>query len=164
MQVQVLDHPTGTDITSLTLSKVLLEQEKKREASPWGSFLFQELIRQRGSALLELAEKSLSASLEALGTAEGRLREMVRVLVNSRKIDHREGQKLLEKGLQRLAESKVDLQSQWEKVLRRMMPEVDTPFESEIVDLSGNLGGPDQMDSASAGWGGKKSRRQKAGR
>jgi polyhydroxyalkanoate synthesis repressor PhaR len=164
VQVQVLDHPTGTDITSLTLSKVLLEQEKKREASPWGSFLFQELIRQRGSALLELAEKSLSASLEVLGTAEGRLREMVRVLVNSRKIEHREGQKLLEKGLQRLAESKVDLQSQWEKVLRRMMPEVDTPLESEIVDLSENLGGPDQIDSASLGWGRKKSRRQKAGR
>ena len=90
--------------------------------------------------------------------------EMVRGLVNSRKIDRREGQKLLEKGLQRLAESKVDLQSQWEKVLLRLMPKVDTPFESEIVDLSGNLGGPDQMDSASAGWGGKKSRRQKAGR
>lgn len=151
VQVQVLDHPTGMDITSLTLSKVLLEQEKKREASPWGSFLFEELIRQRGSALLELAEKSLSASLEALGTAEGRLREMVRVLVNSRKLDRREGQKLLEKGLHRLVESKVNLQSQLEKVLRRMMPSVDTPFETEIVDLDGDLGGSDQMDSASTG-------------
>ena len=137
LQVQVIDHPTGVDITSLTLSKVLLEQEKGKGTSIWGSFLFQELIRQRGSALLEAAEKSLSASMEAIGAAEGKLREMVRDLVSSRRIDRREGQKLLEKGLRRLAESKATLQAQLEKVVRRVMPSVDSPSGSELTRPGG---------------------------
>lgn len=133
LQVQVIDHPTGVDITSLTLSKVLLEQEKAKATSPWGSFLFQELIRQRGSTLLELVEHSLTSSLEAIGTAEGKLREMMRDLVRSRGIDRREGQKLLEKWLHRLAESKVALQAQLEKVARRVMSSAEVPQGSESV-------------------------------
>jgi hypothetical protein len=89
---------------------------------------------------------------------------MVRVLVSSRKIDRREGQKLLEKGLHKLAENKANLQSQLEKIFRRMMPLVDTHFESEVVDLDGDLGEPDQMDPASTGCGGRSNDGKKASR
>lgn len=144
VQVQVIDHPTGLDITSLTLSKVLLEQERGKETSSWGSFLFQELIRQGGSALLELTERSLMASMEAISAAEGRLREIVGDLASSRRIDYREGQKRLEKGLRRLAESKISLQSQLEKVVRRVMSSVDITSGSNLAEPRRGLRSPNK--------------------
>ena len=139
VQIQVVDHPTGVDITNLTLSKVLMEQEKKKEASPWGSFFLEELISHRSNALLELMERSLSTSLEALGTAEGKLREMVRELISLRKIDPSEGLTLLEKGLHRLVESKKVLQLQLEKVVRRVMLAADSSSETGIAQIQKGL-------------------------
>ncbi len=136
LQVQVIDHTTGSDITSLTLSKVLLEQEKEKSTSAWGSIFLEELIRQRWGALLEVIEKSLSVSLEAIGSAEVRMREIVPDLVGSRKIDRREGQKILEKGLLRLAESKTAIQVQLERIVSRVKaaPEVfSCPRPSERI-------------------------------
>jgi polyhydroxyalkanoate synthesis repressor PhaR len=141
VEVQVVDHPTGVDITNLTLSKVLLEQEKKKEAPPWGSFFLEELIRHRSNALLELVEKSLSTSLEAIGTAEGKLRETVRDLISLRKIDPGEGLKLLENGLNRLVESKAILQFQLEKVVHRVMPSADSFSENEASRAQKRLAG-----------------------
>jgi len=82
---------------------------------------------------LELMERSLSTSLEALGTAEGKLREMVRELISSRKIEPSEGLTLLEKGLHRLVESKTILQFQLEKVVRRVMLAADSSSENKAA-------------------------------
>jgi polyhydroxyalkanoate synthesis repressor PhaR len=139
LRIQVIDHTTGSDITSLTLSKVLLEQEKETSSSPWGSLFLEELIRQRWGALLEVVERSLSTSLEAIGAAEDKLRKMVRDLEGYRKIDRQEGQRMLEKGLHHLAESKTDIQQQLEKLVRRMITAPGTFSGSEPTINDGIL-------------------------
>jgi polyhydroxyalkanoate synthesis repressor PhaR len=73
-EVQVLDATTGDDLTSVTLSQILLETERSRRGGLPASFLHQ-LIK-HGEAWQEFVQRSMRASLEGIITSQ---REMDRV-------------------------------------------------------------------------------------
>jgi polyhydroxyalkanoate synthesis repressor PhaR len=73
-EVQVLDATNGEDLTSVTLSQILLETERSRRGGLPASFLHQ-LIK-HGEAWQEFVQRSMRASLEGIITSQ---REMDRV-------------------------------------------------------------------------------------
>jgi polyhydroxyalkanoate synthesis repressor PhaR len=95
--VRVLDHETGEDVTSLTLTQIILEQEKK-SAGYLSSSLLTNLIRSGGSAL-EGWRKSVQhsfSSLGALGRAPSNaLEEHLNRLKDQGKLTYEQAQNLL---------------------------------------------------------------------
>ncbi len=75
-EVQVLDHNTGEDLTAVTLSQIIFEQEKKR-----GGFLPQSvltgLIRSGGDTVRRTLESSLGLAQDVGDEIEARVRAMV---------------------------------------------------------------------------------------
>jgi polyhydroxyalkanoate synthesis repressor PhaR len=73
-EVQVVDATSGEDLTSVTLTQIILESERSRHGNLPASFLHQ-LIK-HGAAWQEFAQRSMKASLEGIVTSQ---REMDRV-------------------------------------------------------------------------------------
>ena len=79
-EVQVVDHATGDDLTALTLSQVIFEQEKRR-----GDFLPRSVLTgliQAGGETLDSLQRALAAPLGFLQQVdqeiEGRLQDLIR--------------------------------------------------------------------------------------
>lgn len=77
--IQVVDHETGEDLTSITLSQIIFEREKKRSGRLPKPILTA-LIR-TSTAPLDYLKKSFGASFSALHLLEGEIEQLVDGLV-----------------------------------------------------------------------------------
>ncbi len=73
-EVQVVDASSGEDLTSVTLTQIILEGERNRRATLPASFLHQMI--KHGEAWQDFFQRSMKASLEGIVTSQ---REMDRV-------------------------------------------------------------------------------------
>ncbi len=73
-EVQVVDASTGEDLTSVTLTQIILDGERSRRANLPAAFLHQ-LIK-HGEAWQDFAQRSMKASLEGIVSSQ---REMDRI-------------------------------------------------------------------------------------
>ncbi len=73
-EISVVDAASGEDLTSVTLTQIILENERTRRASLPSAFLHQ-LIK-HGEAWQDFVQKSMQASLEGIVTSQ---RDMERV-------------------------------------------------------------------------------------
>ena len=79
-EIRVVDNDSGEDLTSVTLSQILLENErKKRDALP--RLVLTELI-QKGDKLFDTVRRSISSGFEMLTDAETGLERNIRRLVS----------------------------------------------------------------------------------
>lgn len=94
-EVQVLDHNTGEDLTAVTLSQIIFEQEKKR-----GGFLPQSVLTgliRSGGDTVHAVRKTLEASLGTVQDIGAEIEQRVRALVENGDIDEEDGARLVEK-------------------------------------------------------------------
>lgn len=94
-EVQVIDHASGEDLTSLTLTQIILEQERKQNGFLSNSFLTS-LIRDSGDRLASWQRK-LRAPQSLIRHIDEEIQLRVQSLVKSGEFTAREGQQLLEK-------------------------------------------------------------------
>ena len=93
--VQVVDHNTGEDLTALTLSQIIFEQEKKRSGFLPTSILTG-LIQSGGETLGTIREK-IGAPLSLFGPVEEEIDKRVQELINRGELAREEGAKLRDK-------------------------------------------------------------------
>lgn len=136
-KIQVMDHQTGEDLTSVALIQILLGQEKGKKELFSG--LLQELIRKRESSVLELSQTSLFTSLNDAPLSVEKIRGIIRELVNQKRVSETEGEKLLESFLARVQENKKVLEREIEHKLKKKMKEVENFYRKEILELRENL-------------------------
>lgn len=94
-EVKVVDHATGEDLTTLTLTQIIVEQEKLRAGFLPGPVLTG-LIRSGGNTLTHLA-RSLMAPLDLLRQVDDEIERRIRELVGVGELAAGEGQRLLDK-------------------------------------------------------------------
>jgi polyhydroxyalkanoate synthesis repressor PhaR len=136
-EIEVMGHPTGKDITSITLIQILLGQEKdKKEVF---STLLRELIKKRGNSVLELYPTSLFAALSGAPFSVEKTTGIVRELVNNKRVSKIDGEKLLEGLLIRIQENKEVLEREIENKLKKKIKEVESLYRKEILELRKNL-------------------------
>jgi len=136
-EIEVMGHPTGKDLTSITLIQILLGQEKdKKEVF---STLLRELIKKRGNSVLELYPTSLFAVLNGAPFSVEKATGIVRELVNKKGVSKIEGEKLLESFLTRIRENKKTLEREIENKLRKKIKEVENLYRREILELRKNV-------------------------
>lgn len=93
-EIQVIDHASGEDLTSLTLTQVILDQEKK-QSGLWSSFPLSDLIRSGGDHLTALQRGLFSHSFWRQIDVE--IRQRIQSLINLGELTVAEGEALAEK-------------------------------------------------------------------
>ncbi len=123
-EVQVVDYSTGEDLTAVTLSQIIFEQEKKR-----GGFLPQSVLAgliRSGGDTVHTVRRTLESSLGLAQDVGAEIEQRVRALIDSGELDAAEGERLLEK-----------LLAQGKK-----LPLVVQPFEERLRDALSKRGIP----------------------
>jgi len=94
-EVQVVDHVTGDDLTALTLSQVIFEQEKKR-----GDFLPRAVLTgliQAGGETLGSLQRALAAPLGLLHQVDQEIEGRLQDLIRRGEMEEEEARRLLNK-------------------------------------------------------------------
>ncbi|MCO5182437.1 MAG: polyhydroxyalkanoate synthesis regulator DNA-binding domain-containing protein [Anaerolineae bacterium] len=162
-EVQVLDHTTGEDLTTLTLTQIIFEQEKKR-----GGFLPKSVLTgliQGGGERIGSLRRTLGMPLDLLRQVDDEIERRMKEMITQGEVAREEGLRMLEKLLSygplgRTTENngveEAPLDST-EVAVRRMLEERDIPSRSEIQslldqldDLASKLDLMEQEESASA--------------
>jgi polyhydroxyalkanoate synthesis repressor PhaR len=94
-EVQVVDHVTGEDLTSLTLTQIILEQERKQGGYVPRSLLTG-LVRAGGDALVGLS-RTLVSPLDLLRQIDEEIGRRLEDLVERGELAEEEGQRLHDK-------------------------------------------------------------------
>ncbi len=94
-EVQVLDHTTGEDLTALTLTQIIFEQEKKNSGFLPRSVLTG-LVKAGGDTLTTL-RRTLASPLEILHQVDEEIERRVNHLIKQGELAEEEGRHLLEK-------------------------------------------------------------------
>jgi polyhydroxyalkanoate synthesis repressor PhaR len=132
-EIQVTDNSTGEDMTTLVLSQILREQERR------GSFLPQSLlaslIRTSGGSLKQL-RKSFQASLKALQVLEDEVRENIDALVDRGEISLAEAQGLREELLTRAEHSQAALEDRLSREIEASLIRLGIPTRSAMDGLN----------------------------
>ena len=96
--IQVIDNKSGEDITALTLSQIIMEQEKKHTGLLPRSVLTS-LIRSGGDRISSL-QKSLVSQMNVSKLVDDEIKNRIELLISSNYLTEEEGAELLDKFLQ----------------------------------------------------------------
>ncbi len=103
--IQVIDNSSKEDLTSITLSQIIFEQEKKRTKSLPLSALTN-IVRSGGETLREFASKAIESSVREFGSVRDDVQDLVERLVKRGRIAPEEQTHLLNV-IRQLIDSKV---------------------------------------------------------
>lgn len=124
--LRVIDNESGEDITSVTLSQVLVEGERSNRAVP--RTLLSDLIQRSGDVLYGALKRGVGDASEGWGEFQRNVRRVIR----SREQD----------GV-RLRETFSDARAEWDHLVQgaveRVFRALDLPRRSDIEALSENL-------------------------
>jgi polyhydroxyalkanoate synthesis repressor PhaR len=135
-QVRVVDHATGEDLTAVTLSQVILEQEKRRSG-----FLPQSVLAgliQAGGERMSALRRALASPLELAHHVDEEIERRVQSLINRGELAAEEGlhlrDKLVSQGyLPSLARRPT------EQDLERMLSKQDVPTHDDLQQILAQL-------------------------
>jgi polyhydroxyalkanoate synthesis repressor PhaR len=130
--VSVLDHATGEDLTALTLSQIIFEQEKRHSGFLPRSVLTG-LIQAGGDTLSSL-RRALASPLGLLYQVDEEIERRIRVLIQRGELDRENGLGLLEKLLALGRRSHGDLQPS-EQELERLLLKQGVPNRDDLQKL-----------------------------
>lgn len=135
--VQVLDHETGEDLTTVTLSQIILEQEK-RQATALPKNVLTSLIRTGGDTL-DIFKRSFYTSLGAMRLLEEGIEKRVDLLVRRGQMSEDEGRQLRESLLTHNQEVEPDGPEGIGRPLDAAFDKLNIPSRADIKRLSGQL-------------------------
>lgn len=131
-EIQVIDHATGEDLTAVTLTQIISEQEKKRSG-----FLPQTvltgLVRAGGDTMGSLRH-TLASSLDLARHVDDEIEQRVQELINRGDLATEEGHRLRGK---LLGQSPRLPDSPWpnEQEMERMLDERGVPNKDELQQV-----------------------------
>lgn len=129
---QVIDNETGEDITDLTLVQILLEIVKDRKEFSSAPYILRELIKSGKSTVIEFIKNSLIASVEAISLTEKKAREIVRSLIDKKKISEKEGEELKKILIEAAREREKLLEEKIKKTLDETLQKIGITSKEEL--------------------------------
>lgn len=135
--VQVVDHENGEDLTTGTMSQIILELEKKQGVSMPKNVLTS-LIRTGGDTL-DIFKRSFYTSLGAMRMLEEGIEKRVETLVRRGQMSAAEGDRLRESLLKNRSEIDTDNADSSTRALDATLDRLNIPTRSDIKRLSTQL-------------------------
>ena len=136
-EIRVVDNDSGEDLTSVTLSQILLENErKKRDALP--RLVLTELI-QKGDKLFDTVRRSISTGFEMLTDAETGLERNIRRLVSRGELSSEEGDSLLRRLTEWVKENRSEIEGQIDRRIQQIVRRLDVPMQEDVDRLKASV-------------------------
>lgn len=135
-EVQIVDHATGEDLTAVTLTQIILEQEKKE-----GGFLPRSVLTglvQSGGQTLSSLRRTLALPLNLRLHVDVEIERRLRSLVTSGQLTEEESAIMREKLLSTSA-STPDNRLPSEEELEQLLIERGIPTKEDIKEISALL-------------------------
>ncbi|MFC2053779.1 polyhydroxyalkanoate synthesis regulator DNA-binding domain-containing protein [Chloroflexota bacterium] len=107
-EVQVIDHVSEEDLTTLTLAQIILEQEKKRNGLLPLSVLSG--LIQAGGDRLNALQRALLSPMNFWYQVDEEIKQRVNLLVQEGSLDDEEGQVLIDKMMQIGTQNRIEHQ------------------------------------------------------
>jgi len=125
-EVQVIDNETGEDITSVTLSQILVDTERSNRAVPGN--LLSELVQRGGDALYGALRRSMGDASEGIDDFQRNMRRLL-------------GNKDQQDGSPRdwIAFTPPDMDRLVQRTIERVFKALDLPRRSDIAALNQRL-------------------------
>jgi polyhydroxyalkanoate synthesis repressor PhaR len=136
-EVQVLDHATGEDLTAVTLTQVIFEQEKKRSG-----FLPQSVLTgliQSGGETMGTLRRTLASSLNMARHVDEEIERRLQALISRGELATEEGRRLRDKLLGQSAEPEY-IPPPREQDLQRVLDRRGVPSHDDMQQLMAQLG------------------------
>ena len=134
--VQVVDHATGEDLTALTLTQVILEQERKRSG-----FLPQTVLTgliQAGGDRLSTLRRALASPLELARHVDEEIERRLQFLVTRGELAAEESRRLRDKLLVQ-GYHPTDLSPPSEQALERALSKRGVPTQEDLQQILDQL-------------------------
>lgn len=146
--VQVVDHASGEDLTAVTLTQIIFEQEKQRSG-----FLPETLLTgliQAGGERLSTLRRALASPLELARHVDDEIQRRIEVLVSRGEVAAEEGLNLRDKLLslgQRPADTALIREEDLEQVLIERGVPTREEFQSILAQLDALAAKLDSVES-----------------
>ncbi len=136
VEVQVVDHATGEDLTALTLSQIIVEQARQESTSLPRAVLT--ALVQAGGDALATVRRSLLGSLDLTRHVDDEIERRIRGLVQAGELAEEEGCALRDK---LIAPASLLATDGWpdEQMVRRALARRGIPGRSEMLALAAQL-------------------------
>ncbi len=140
--VQVVDHSTGEDLTAVTLSQIIFEQEKKQSGCVPRNILAG--LIQAGGDTFGALRNALASPLDLLHDADSEIERRIQGLIREGKLAEEEGLNILNQLLDVGRQTAEKTQSGGENYLKKLLAKRGIPTQEEIIKLG------DQIDVLAA--------------
>ena len=135
-EISVIDHATGQDITAVTLTQIILDQERNQHGFLPHSFLAG-WIQANGDRLTSL-QRSMSSSLGFLHVVDKEIRRRMTLLINRGEITDKDARALLDKLLS-FSNSPSETKPTLEEDIERVLVERNVPGRDDMERLNSQL-------------------------
>ena len=135
-EIQILDHSNGEDITAVTLSQVIYEQEKKQ-----AGFLPRSVLTglvQSGGQTLSSLRRSMASSLDLFHQVDQEIEQRLKMLVEAGNLSSEEGSRLLNMLLS-VGHSSDEPGGPSDEDIERVLTERGVPSQDDIRGLNDRL-------------------------
>lgn len=146
-EVHVVDNASGEDLTTMTLTQIILEEEKKQSG-----FLPRSVLAgliQAGGDRLNALQRSLTSSLNLWRQIDEEIRRRVQLLINQGELSEGEGHSLLEKLLSqslRPNEEPALVDADLERILARRQVPTRADLQRLLAELDTLAGQLDELN------------------
>ena len=136
--IKVVENQTGEDLTTVTLSQILLEQEKRKEGKLPKSF-FMDLVQRSSSTVVDFMRKNVLQYFDSSMLSEETLTENVDQLVKDGEIPQDEAKQLKDEIKSRTHTFKQRLDELVERRVQDVLAKLNIPTKAEIERLNQKL-------------------------
>lgn len=133
-EIQVIDHTTGEDLTTITLTQIIFDQEKQR-----AGFLPRSVLTglvQAGGEKLSTLRRALALPLDLLHHVDEEIDRRLNLLIRRGELGEEEGQRLRRKLLSQRQPVVAEFS---EDALERALVEHGVPTREELQELESKL-------------------------
>jgi polyhydroxyalkanoate synthesis repressor PhaR len=136
--IKVVDNQTGEDLTTVTLSQILLEQEKRKETSLPKSF-FMNLIQRSATQVADFTKKNVLTYFDSSFASEQEVEANVDKLVQAGEVSMDEARKLKDEIKSRTASFKKKIDEVVESRVQAVLERLNIPSKGDIAKLNERL-------------------------
>jgi polyhydroxyalkanoate synthesis repressor PhaR len=136
-EVQILDNSNGEDLTALTLTQIIFEQEKKQSG-----FLPRSVLTglvQAGGETLGSLRRTLASPLDLFRHVNQEIERRLHVLVSRGELNEDEAAQLQDKLTRAATEEAADLPLPSEEEMEMLLAKHNVPTRNELQELSAQL-------------------------
>lgn len=132
--IRVIENQTGQDLTNVTLSQILLEQEKKQASNIPKSF-FMDLIQRSSTSVVDFMRKNVLTYFDTSLLSDDKIEENVDELVRQGELEQEEAKQLKDEIKTRSRTFRDRLDELVEKRVQDVLSALNIPSKAEVEAL-----------------------------